>query len=228
MFKIRRYDLLVALYIFGVICAELMGSKTFSLIHVGGFRVNSSVAIFVMPLLFMLPDVVVEVYGKARARSIVFSGFVMITLLVCFSFLSTHLQPTPRFASSEAAYDKVVGYSIRLAIASLSAFASSELLDILVFGSLRRALQNRALWLRNIAANVISQFADSAVFLTLAFYSLGHGVGSNFIFLSSLLLPYWLLRSSLSIIGTPLVYAGVQWLRSDPERAATLAHDPTL
>lgn len=217
MFKINKLDFLVTLYIFGVLCAELMGPKTFPLFHIGSFHLNSSVAIFLMPLLFTLPDVVVEVYGKARAQSIVFSGLGMIALLVLFSTLATHLPASPHFASSAAAYDKIFGYSVRMAIASLTAFAASELLDVMVFSKLRQLLRNRALWLRNIVSNVISQFADSAIFLTLAFYALHVSFGSNVAFLLGLILPYWVLRCVLTVLETPLVYAGVWWLRGSRE-----------
>jgi hypothetical protein len=196
-----------------------MGSKTFLIAHFGQFQVSSSVAIFIMPLLFILPDVVVEVYGRSRAQSIVFSGLLSVALLVLFTAIVTHLSPTPRFASSEGAYDRVFGYSVRLAIASLSAFAVSELLDITVFSRLRLILKHRALWLRSLVANVLSQFTDSAIFLTLAFYSIHQGLGGNVMFLIGLLLPYWLLRCTLNVLETPLVYAGVWLLRQGADRS---------
>ena len=221
MFKIRKLDLLVGLYIFGVLCSELMGSKTFPLLHIGSFEVHGSVALFVIPLLFMLPDIVVEVYGRARAKSIVYTGLICVALLIGFTFLATHLPPTPRFAGSEPAYEQIFGYTGRIAFASLTAFAVSELLDIAIFSKLRQRMQKRALWFRNIVANVVSQFVDPAIFLTLAFYALNESVGANMSFLLGLLIPYWLLRSALTVIETPLVYAGVWWLRRDTVAAET-------
>ena len=49
----------------------------------------------------------------------------------------------------------------------------------------------------------------------LAFYALDKGLGNNVSFLFSLILPYWLLKCTMSIIETPLVYAGVRWLKGD-------------
>jgi uncharacterized integral membrane protein (TIGR00697 family) len=213
---IRKFDVIVALYIFGVLTAELLGSKTFAVGHLGSLHLSASVAIFVMPLLFTITDVVVEVYGRERARSIVWSGLLCAALLVAYTSLATHLPASGRFATSEPAYDKVFGSSARIAAASLVAFAASELLDVFIFAKLRQAMHKRALWFRNNASNFVSQFADSAVFLTLAFYSLQRGLGSNVSFLIGLLLPYWILRCVLSVVETPLVYAGVAWLRKKP------------
>ena len=66
MIRIRKFDLVMALYIFGVMSAELMGSKIFQLTNFSWMHLNASVAIFVLPLLFTLTDVVVEVHGKER------------------------------------------------------------------------------------------------------------------------------------------------------------------
>lgn len=215
MYKIRTLDLFVALYVFGTLCAEVMGSKTFPLFTIAGIPLHASVAVFLIPLLFTLPDAIVEVYGRARAQSMVLSGFLTIVLLVLFSSLATHLPATQQFAASEPAYERIFSYSVRIALASLTAFGVSELLDVLIFSWLRQLMQRRALWLRNITSNITSEFADSAVFLTLAFYSFEHSVVANMLFLLGLLLPYWSLKCLISVAETPLVYAAVWWLRKD-------------
>lgn len=219
MSTIRKMDLVVGLYIFGVITAEVFGSKTFKVTDFNWLHLNASVAIFVIPLLFTMVDAVVEVFGRERARSLVYTGLVTIALLILYSALATHLTPSSRYDSTESAFDKIFSSTIRISAASLTAFAVSELLDVAIFAKLRQKMKNKALWFRNNATNFVSQFADSAVFLSLAFYSLDKSFGSNASFLWSLLLPYWLLRCSLSIIETPIIYLVVNWLRgsSDPK-----------
>lgn len=210
MSTIRKMDLVVALYIFGVITAEVFGGKTFK---VGDFSWHASVAIFVVPLLFSTVDAVVEVYGKARARSLVYCGLIALFLLIIYAALATQLPPTGRYAGTEPAFDKIFHSSIRLSAASLVAFAASELLDVAIFARLRARLNSQALWLRNNLTNFVAQFVDSAVFLSLAFWAIDHAFANNVSFIWSLLLPYWLLRCALSIAETPLVYLVVWWLR---------------
>ncbi|HET9721481.1 MAG TPA: queuosine precursor transporter [Candidatus Saccharimonadales bacterium] len=213
MSNIRKMDLIVALYIFGVVTAELMGAKTFTLTSFSWAHLNASVAIFVLPLLFTMVDVVVEVYGRARARSMVYSGLIVVGLLILYAALTTGLPPSNRYAATEPAYDTIFHSSIRIAAASLAAFAVSELMDVAIFARLRDKMKGQALWLRNNVTNFVAQFLDSAVFLTLAFYALGDAFGSNVSFIWSLLLPYWLIRCGLSVVETPLVYLGAWWLR---------------
>jgi uncharacterized integral membrane protein (TIGR00697 family) len=212
---IKRFDLLVALYVFGVIVSELMGAKTFPVATIGNTHLNASVAIFVLPLLFTITDVIVEVKGRARARSVVFSGLIMVGLLVLFTALATSLPPTNRFAPTESSYDTIFHASIRMSFASLAAFAVAELLDVAIFSKLRSKMGKSKLWLRNNVSNFISQFFDSLIFLTLAFYAFGQSFGSNAHFIVGLLIPYWLFKCLMSVLETPLVYLGVWWLRRE-------------
>jgi uncharacterized integral membrane protein (TIGR00697 family) len=215
MKNIRKFDLVMALYVFGVMTAELMGSKTFPLTHFSWLHLNVTVSIFVLPLLFTLTDVVVEVYGRKRAQSMVLSGLIVVALLVLYSLLATHLPPSTRFAGTESAYDAIFSATAQIAIASLIAFATSELLDVLIFSKLRERLGKQDLWLRNNVSNFVSQLADSSIFIILAFYSFNQTFSSNMSFLIGLIIPYWLIRCVLSIIETPLVYLGVWWLKGE-------------
>ena len=156
---------------------------------------------------------ITEVYGKERARSIIRSSLIVIFLLLIFSLLAINLPPSKRFASSEAAYDTIFGFSARIAAASLTAFTLAEFTDVFVFSKIRQRLGKKALWLRTNVSNYVSQLLDTSVFMFLAFYAFDKGLGNNLAFLTSLILPYWLLKCFMSTLETPLVYLGVRWLR---------------
>jgi queuosine precursor transporter len=211
--KKNRFDVLVALYIFGIMVAELMGAKTMQLTNFSWAHLHVSVAIFVMPLLFTITDVVNEVYGRERARRLVRIGLLVVVLQLCTSLLFTALPASARYSATEPAYDAIFGTTVRFAIASLIAFAVSELMDVAVFAKLRTRMGKSGLWLRNNASNFVSQFFDSTVFIAVAFYAVGDSLGSNASFLWGIILPYWLIRCALSVAETPLVYVGVRWLK---------------
>ena len=206
-------DFLVGFYVFGVLASELLGSKTFPLVNLGFIKLNASVAIFLIPLLFSVNDIITEVYGAARARSVVRTGLMMIVFLFLFLLFAINLPPSPRFAASEEAYDSIFGKSLRISFASLVAFTLADFLDIYIFSKIREKLGKQKLWLRNNASNFAAQLIDTTVFMSLAFYALDQSFSQNAEFLFSLILPYWLLKCSMSIIETPLVYVGVRWLK---------------
>jgi len=164
-------------------------------------------------LVFSINDVITEVYGPRRMRSIIRSGLVIIVFLFLFCFLATALPPSSRFASSESAYDLIFKQSARISLASLCAFAVADLMDVLIFVGMREKLGKKALWLRNNVSNGISQLLDTCIFMTLAFYDLNQSFAMNSVFLFSMIVPYWLLKCGMSLLETPLVYLGVKWLR---------------
>lgn len=190
-----------------------MGSKTFPITQIGDFKLNASVAIFTIPIIFSINDIIAEVFGKERARSVVRSAILVVGLIFLFTLLATSLPPSVRSAPNEAAYDKVFQASARFALASLIAFALSDLLDVYIFSKLREMLGKSKLWLRVNLSNLIAQFVDTTVFITLAFYALNRPFGDNFAFLAGIIIPYWLLKSFMSVIETPFVYLGVKWLK---------------
>ena len=214
---VQKMDVLVALYVFCVLIAELMGGKTIPLVKLGGYQLNASVAIFVFPLIFTIIDVITEVFGKERTRSVIRATLMMVFLVIMASLFFTALPPSTRFTATEAAYDQIFRISARIAAASLTAFAIAEFTDVLIFNKIRQRLGKKALWLRNNVSNFVAQFADTTLFITLAFYNFALPFQSNWSFLLSLILPYWLLKCFVSVVETPFVYWGVAWLKKDKQ-----------
>ena len=84
-----------------------------------------------------------------------------------------------------------------------------------LYVKIKEKIGKKALWLRSNLSNFVSQFIDTSLFMFLAFYAFNKGVGDNFSFLFSLIIPYWLLKCFMSIIETPFVYLAVRWLKGD-------------
>lgn len=215
--KIEKMDLLVAVYIFCIAVSEVMGAKTFPLGSIFGWNINQSVSIFVFPLIFIINDIVNEVYGPERTRSIIRASLFVILLIFLYSLLVTALPPSSRFASSESAYDRIFSLSARFSLASLIAFISSDFLDVYIFSRLRKKLGNKNLWLRVNVSNFLAQFVDTIAFMVLAFWAFDQSFAGNFSFIAGLAIPYWIVKCLISVIETPIVYWGVNWLRKDKE-----------
>lgn len=211
--SVNRMDFLISLYIFCLVTAEVMGGKTFPLADTSFIKVHGSVSLFLIPLIYSINDIITEVCGAERTRSIIRSGIVIIFLLFLFSLFATSLPPSVRFIKSEPAYDLIFKQSARISLASLIALGIADLMDVMIFVRMREMFGKKALWFRNNVSNIISLFFDTCIFMTLAFYELARPFGMNMSFLLSLIIPYWLLKCGMSIIETPFVYLGVKWLR---------------
>jgi len=135
-------DVVIALYIFAIFASEVMGAKTFPLINLWDHQFNASVAIFLIPLVYAINDIVIEVYGKERMRQIYTVSLMTIALIIVTAAFFTWLPASTRFSGTESAYDTIFGNSIRMSLASLIAFAVADFLDIAIFSRLREKLKN--------------------------------------------------------------------------------------
>jgi uncharacterized integral membrane protein (TIGR00697 family) len=215
--KIKKLDLLISLYIAAICMAELMGSKIFQIsngINFLGNPLGTSVTVFLLPFIFSINDIIVEVHGKKRMLSVMRSGLVVVAFILIYSVIATILPTAERSWISADTYNEVFGRTIRVSFASLMAFAISIGLDILIFSRLREKLKKYGLWFRNIFSNILSQFLDSAIFMYIAYFAL---FTPNHNALWSVIIPYWIYRCILSVAIIPVVYWGVNWLKSDKE-----------
>jgi uncharacterized integral membrane protein (TIGR00697 family) len=207
-----KSDVLVGLYVFCIITAELMGSKSFPLFKIFNFNLTGSVGMFLIPWIFSINDIFVEVFGIKRAKNLARISILLVSLLILLAALAVILPPSSRYASTNEAYKIIFSQSIRISIASLIAMAASNFADVNIFWRLKQKLKNQKLWVRNNLSNILATFLDTVVFMIIAFYSLNKSPIDNFHFLLGIILPYWLLKVSMSTISTPFVYLGIKWL----------------
>lgn len=169
--------ILVALYIFCVILTETLGVKTSPIghisLHFGPINIPQlkvSMAIFFIPFIYSINDVFVQVWGYKTARTVYRISLFCIIGLAFFSWLSTTLPPSMIFMDKEVAFDTIFGQTLRFSLASITAFAVSDILDVIIFSQLRDKLKGKSLWLSTNLSNFISQGLDGALFVYLAMY----------------------------------------------------------
>lgn len=211
----NKLDLLVGFYVFCIIAAELLGAKTFPIVNIFGYQLNGAVGMFLIPFVYSINDIVFEVYGIKRARNLAKLSLLVISALIVFVAFAVMLPASTRFASQEKAYEQIFSQSIRISLASLTALIVSNLADIYIFAKVKKNLNKHGLWLRNNLSNTLALLLDTVLFMTLAFYSLDQSLADNSQFLFGVILPYWLLKTFMSVITTPVVYAGVKWLKKN-------------
>ena len=211
---------LVGLYIFCVILTETLGVKTSPVwnisLHFGPINIPQlkvSMAIFFIPFIYSINDVLVQVWGYKTERTIYRISLFCIIGLAFFSWLSTTLPASMIFVDKEAAFDTIFGQTLRFSLASITAFAVSDILDVIIFCRLRDTLKWKSLWLSTNLSNFISQGIDGALFVYLAMYIPGSESfwAGNHAFMWGVILPYWVFRCCMSLFATPFVYAGVKW-----------------
>src|ERR1700685_271479 len=90
----KYYDLILGAYVCVLLCANLIGPSKVTTIHVPILGSATFVAggIF-FPILYFFGDVLTEVYGYARDRRVVWSGFAALLFASIMSQVVVYLPP---------------------------------------------------------------------------------------------------------------------------------------
>jgi len=198
----------LSVYLTSLFAANTLGLKIMPFL----FDSHMSVAVFSFPVVFLMTDVIGEVYGKQKARWFVRAGFLATALFMAYSLLSLWMPWSQDGLWAKEGYNQIFGLSVRMSIASLVAFAVAEYQDVFTFFFVKERLGVRYFWLRSLLSNVWSQFLDSALFMVIAFA----GVYSTKT-LISVILTWWAYKVFMGFLYTPLSYLGI-WLLQDKER----------
>jgi hypothetical protein len=201
----QKINLLKYIFIASILLANIVGAK---IMTIGS--VNVSVAIWLLPLLFLITDVLEEVKGAKTVRNLVFSSAAILLFALLFIQLTVWIAPADRYVHNEA-YVTIFQNSSRVILASILAFVISQMHDIWAFDFWKKKTQGKYLWLRNNLSTAVSQFIDTTIFIFLAFYQITPKF--DFDFMWQLILPYYAVKLILAFIDTPFVYLGVRWLK---------------
>lgn len=200
-----KRNLLLAIFVSLLIGMNLLGGKLTSF-----WGISVSVSILMMPLTFLITDMVAEVYGAKVARQFVITGVISIVIVLAYTALFVVIPAHERYTFNDE-YKTIFGASIRIMIASVIAFLVAQVHDIWAFEFWKRKTKGTKLWLRNNLSTIVSQAIDTFIFMMIAFYMLTPKF--TFLFIIELSIPFYLFKILFAFLDTPLVYLGVRWLR---------------
>jgi uncharacterized integral membrane protein (TIGR00697 family) len=198
--------LLVAfsIYITSLIAANTLGLKLMPFL----FGTHLSVAVFSFPFVFLMTDLIGEIYGKRTASQFVIAGFVSTLLFVLYTFISTLMPWSSDGTWVKAGYEQVFGTSIRISIASLLAFAIAEYQDVIAFFFFRKKLGKKHFWIRSNLSNIWSQLLDTVLFTLVAFVGVYPSAT-----LIGIIIPWWIYKVLMGFLYTPISYIGLALLK---------------
>lgn len=198
------YVSLTALFVAALITANIIAVK---LISIGGLVLPAAIIIF--PLSYIFGDVLTEVYGYRAARRTIWMGFLCNLLVVVAVSVAQALPPAPFWAENQPAYDRILGYTPRLLLASFLAYLVGEFANSYVLAKMKIATRGRWLWSRTVSSTLLGEGLDSLVFITLAFA----GTMPDGVLLSSIV-TQWLAKVAYEVAATPFTYAVVSFLKA--------------
>lgn len=214
--KVGRPDFIIAVYVTFVLLAQVLATKVVEFDI--GFVAPAGVIIF--PFTFQITDIINERFGQRETHKAILIAFLTQFIMVFFLLLATSMDgfiPASTSEDATSVWNSVFGFTLGITTASWISFLVSENLDAHIFQLLKKATQDRYLWLRNVGSDVVSITLDSFLFVPLAFVVfptvLGQEVSPGDVVVT-LVVGQTVTKLMFGILDTPFLYI-TRWLMLD-------------
>ena len=200
--QFKYYDLILGAYVCVLLCANLIGPAKVSTVNlplVGDVTFMAGVLFF--PISYLFGDVLTEVYGYARDRRVVWTGFAALVFAAIMAAVIVALPPAAAWREQQPAVEAIFGSTTRIVAGSITAFWCGSFVNSYVLAKMKLWTKGKWLWTRTIGSTLCGELVDSALFYFIAFY----GVWT----LDQLLLvttTQYVLKTSWEIVMTPVTY----------------------
>ncbi len=207
----RWISFLTALFVITLVTSNIIAVKV---VHILGLFLPAAVILF--PVTYIFGDVLTEVYGFSRARQVIWTGFFCNLVAVVAIWIGGLLPAAPFWTAgafntpqtAQQAYQAILGFTPRLLLASFTAYLVGEFLNSIVLARLKVQTRGRFLWVRTIASTIVGEGADSAIFISIAFW--GILMPGN---IGLTILSQWAFKVVYETLATPLTYLVVNALK---------------
>lgn len=175
----------------------------------GWFVFDAGTLLF--PFAYILGDVMTEVYGYKRARSVIWLGFFSACLMAITFIVVGHLPPASDWPN-QASYEAILGATPRIVLASLVAYFIGSFANSFVMAKMKILTKGKMLWARTIGSTVVGEFLDTTLFVMIAFF----GVLPNAL-LVTIIVSNYVFKTLVEVVFTPVTYAVIGWLKKREE-----------
>jgi hypothetical protein len=165
---------------------------------------------------YLCSDILTEHYGKEAAKLGIYFCFAAQILMTLLMVIAVGYPPlsltaigspgTEQMPLTEQAMALLFTPSPRLLLASLLAFAISQLNDIWLFQWIGKLTGKRLLWLRTMVSAMVSALVDTVIFSVLAWVILSPQPVSFSVLIFTYIIGTFITRALIGILSTPIMY----------------------
>ncbi len=209
--------ILSGFFIASLVLTNLIAGRFFTLeIPLLGISWALSSGIIAYPITFLVTDVISEIYGEKRAKTLVLTGFLVSVFTVLIILISIYLPIWENSPVDGNSYDTVFGLAPGIVFGSMIAYLTAQYVDVKLFEFWRKVTKGKHLWLRNNGSTILSQLIDTSLVVIIALIIYPKFTGtSEAITLEvafQIILGQYLFKACIALIDTPLIYITVNQL----------------
>jgi uncharacterized integral membrane protein (TIGR00697 family) len=195
-------------YLIAIFCGLLLISNigAVKLIEFGPIITDGGA--FLFPLVYIVGDVLSEVYGFKATRKAIFTGFGL-SILASLTFLLVQFSPAASDWPNQTAFETILGFVPQIVLASVSGYLVGQLLNSYVLVKIKEKTREKYLWLRLIGSTAVGELADTIVFCTIAFYGILTGID----FIKYVVIGY-LYKTLLEVVLLPITYRVIKFVKA--------------
>lgn len=211
----KYFDIVTAIFVATLLISNISSSAKIIDwgVSVFSLRLVFDAGTLIFPISYIFGDVLTEVYGYAKARRVIWTGFGCLVLTSAYLFLVQQMPGESEWLSyaGDDAYAAILGSLSTggIVVASLCAYLLGEFSNSLVLAKMKVAMQGKSLWMRTIGSTLIGQALDTAAFVLIA---CAMGVFPWEIALS-LIVANYVFKVAIEVLCTPLTYNVVTFLK---------------
>ncbi len=198
----RYFDLILGLFVAVILISNVASTK---ILRLGPFDFDGGTILF--PLSYIFGDILTEVYGYRKSRRVIWLGFVSALLMSAVLMIVGALPPAAGWENQDA-YQKILGLTPRIVIASLTAYFVGEFSNSFVLAKMKILTKGKYLWARTIGSTLVGEGFDTVIFVAVAF--LGVLPASLLI---AVLLSNYIFKCGVEVLFTPATYKIVGFLK---------------
>ncbi|MBI2618250.1 queuosine precursor transporter [Candidatus Kaiserbacteria bacterium] len=191
----KLLGLLTALNIAFQLVSDVTAGKIIQL-----FIFPVSVTVLYFPIVYIISDVMTEVYGYARARLVTWLTLLS-SVIAGIIYLIVAYLPSPEFFGASEAYATVFGIIPRVLIGGWIAVFAGDILNNYVLAKMKIWTKGKYLWMRTIGSTIFGQGANTILFYMIALSGI---LPANVLVIS--ILSAWFLKVVVEAVLTPVTY----------------------
>lgn len=149
---------LSCVYVASLIAANTATGKTFD---VCGW--SWTTAFIVFPIIYIINDVLAEVYGFKTARKVIFIGFAC-NFMAVIVYQIELAMPGSQYFTEQAAFETVLGTTVRATCASFAGYLVGATINAWIMQRMHDKHGERHLMLRCVVSTLFGEVSDAAIF----------------------------------------------------------------
>jgi len=207
MKQYKHFDIILGLFVAVLLISNIASTK---IVRLGPFNFDGGTILF--PLAYIFGDILTEVYGFKRSRRVIWLGFFSALLMSAILMIVGYLPAAAGWENQDA-YQKILGLTPRIVVASLIAYFSGEFANSVTLAKMKVWTKGKWLWARTIGSTLVGEGLDTLLFVLIAFLGV---LPANL--LIAVIVSNYVFKCGVEIICTPLTYKIVGFLkRSEQE-----------